>query len=107
MHENCNPDSCPVNARVDALEKEFDRYRDGSTTTHKEMYDRLGRLERDQTGLQTWKDNVDEKLDTIVQWVEAEKNKPNKFLDKLKGNAAWLILSAFLGALLMKLGLSI
>ena len=35
MHDNCN--DCPVNARVDSLAKEFDRYRDGSGKTHKEM----------------------------------------------------------------------
>lgn len=100
MPENC--DNCQVSARVDRMEKEFDRYRDSSSKTHKEMFDRLGQLERSQSGLQTWKDGVDEKLDTIVAWVEAEKDKPNKFLDKLKDNAVWFILAALLGALVGK-----
>lgn len=28
MHENCNPNDCPVSARVDAMKEKFDRYRD-------------------------------------------------------------------------------
>ena len=105
MPENCNPNDCPVTARLEGLEKEFDRYRDNSSKTHKEMFDRLGALERGQTGLQTWKDSVDDKLDTIVEWVEAEKNKPNKLLDKLKENAVWLVLAALLGVVLGRFGL--
>ena len=103
MPENC--EKCQVAARVDALEKEFDRYRDNSSKTHQQMFDRLGSLERSQTSLQTWKDGVDEKLDTIVEWVEAEKNKPNKLLDKLKENAVWLVLAALLGVVLGRFGL--
>ena len=103
MPENC--EKCQVAARVDALEKEFDRYRDNSSKTHRQMFDRLGSLERSQTSLQTWKDGVDEKLDTIVEWVEAEKNKPNKLLDKLKENAVWLILAALIGVVLGRFGL--
>ena len=105
MPENCSPNDCPVSARVDSLEKEFDRYRNNSGKTHQQMFDRLGALERTQTSLQTWRDGVDEKLDTIVEWVEAEKDKPNKLLDKLKENAVWLILAAFLGIVLGKIGL--
>ena len=49
MPENC--EKCQVAARVDALEKEFDRYRDNSSKTHQQMFDRLGSLERSQTSL--------------------------------------------------------
>ena len=105
MPENCNPNDCPVASRVEALKEEFNRYRDNSSKTHQQMYDRLGALERNQTGLQTWKDSVDEKLDTIVEWVEAEKDKPNKLLDKLKENAVWLVLAALLGIVLGRVGL--
>lgn len=34
MPETCNPKECPVSARVDRMEKEFDRYRDSSSKTH-------------------------------------------------------------------------
>ena len=46
MHDNCNPSDCPVSARVDALEREFDRYRGNSSDTHRQMFDRIGALEQ-------------------------------------------------------------
>lgn len=46
MSDSCNPDNCPVNARVDGLEKEFDRYRNASSETHRQMFDRIGRWSR-------------------------------------------------------------
>lgn len=42
MLENCNPNDCPVSARVDALKEEFNTYRANSSATHKEMFQRLG-----------------------------------------------------------------
>lgn len=33
MSENCNPNGCPVNARVDRVDKELDRCRDNSGRT--------------------------------------------------------------------------
>lgn len=98
-------DNCQVAARVNSLEKEFNRYRDNSSKTHGEMYNRIGALERDQTGFQAWKESVDKKLDTIVEWVEAEKDKPNKLLDKLKENGIWMALAALIGVVLAKWGL--
>ena len=46
MPEKCNAGDCPVNARVDALEKEFDRYRGNSTDTHRQMFERISTLEQ-------------------------------------------------------------
>lgn len=103
MPENC--ENCPVSARVDSLEREFDRYRDSSSKTHGEMFERLGKLERDQSGFQEWKKSVDAKLDTIVEWVEGEKNKPNKLMDKLKENGIWMVLAALIGVVLARWGL--
>ncbi len=99
-----NCEHCPVSVRVDGLVKEFDRYRDNSTKTHKEMFDRLGKLEQNQSSFGAGKESVDTKLDTIVEWVEKEKNKPNKLLDKLKENGIWFVLAALLGAALGRFG---
>lgn len=103
MSDNC--DNCPVNARVDSLEKEFDRYRDGSTKTHKEMFERLNALEQDKTALTTRLEGMDAKLDKLVAWREVLDDKPNKLLDKLKESSIWLVLAAVIGVALGRLGL--
>lgn len=105
MHENCNPNDCPVNARVDGLEKEFNRHRDESRQAHERMDDRIKDLEQGRSVLETKLDNIDAKLDKLMAWREVQDDKPNKFLDKLKDNAALLILAAVLGAALVKLGI--
>lgn len=103
MNDNCN--DCPVSTRVDSLEKEFDRYRDGSSKTHREMFDRINALEQDKTALATRLEGMDAKLDKLVAWREEQDNKPNKLLDKLKENSIWMVLAAVLGMLLARWGL--
>lgn len=103
MSENCA--DCPVNARVDSLEKEFDRYRDGSSKTHREMFERLNSLEQARTSLETKLDSIDAQLKKLVDYMETEKDKPNKLLDKLKENSIWLALAAVLGMVLARWGL--
>ena len=103
MSDNCA--DCPVNARVDSLEKEFDRYRDGSSKTHREMFERLNSLEQARTSLETKLDSIDAQLKKLVDYMESEKDKPNKLLDKLKENSIWLALAAVLGMVLARWGL--
>ena len=103
MSDNCS--DCPVNARVESLEKEFDRYRDGSSKTHKEMFERLNALEQDKTALATRLEGMDAKLDKLVSWREIQDDKPNKLLDKLKENSIWFILAAALGMVLARWGM--
>ena len=103
MNENC--ENCPVNARVDSLVKEFDRYRDGSGKTHKEMFERINALEQDKTALATRLEGMDAKLDKLVAWREMQDDKPNKLLDRLKENSIWLVLAAVIGMVLARWGL--
>lgn len=105
MHENCNPDNCPVNARVDRMEKEFDRYRDNSSKTHQEMFHRLNALEKDNIATQNKLDTMDGKLDKLIGRQEEQDDKPNKLIDHLKENAINYIMLAMMGLVLLKMGL--
>lgn len=106
MPENCNPENCPVNARVDRMEKEFDRYRDSSSKTHREIFTQLSDLEKDNSATQTKLDAMDGKLDKLVEWREAQDDKANKLIDHLKENAINYIMLAMMGLVLLKMGLS-
>lgn len=107
MTEKCseNPKDCPTAARVGALEQEFNRYRDNSTKTHKEMFDRIRSLEDDRAGAKEKLDGIDEKLDKLINWREEQVGKPSKLMDKLKENTIWMVLAAILGVVLGRLGL--
>lgn len=96
MHDNCNPNDCPVSARVGALEKEFDRYRGNSSDTHRQMFERISALEQSGATLRTKLDGMDEKLDSITEQVGALMDKPAKRWETLVG----CVLSALAGAFL-------
>lgn len=105
MSENCNPNDCPVASRVDALEKEFDRYRDNSSNTHKQMFDRIGALEQGGAALKTKLDSIDEKLDELSDTMKALVDKPAKRWDGLVDKAIWAVCAAVIAFLLGRIGL--
>jgi len=102
---DCNPRDCPVGARVDSLESEFNRYRSSSSDTHRQMFERIGALEQDRAANSTKLDSIEDKLDTLISWREEQNNKPNRLIDHLKENAINYIMLAMLGLMLLKMGL--
>lgn len=96
MPDKC-PENCLVSARVDALEKEFDRYRGNSSDTHRQMFERIGVLEQSGATLKAKLDSMDEKLDELTVTVKALADKPGKRWETLIG----CILSALAGAFLL------
>ncbi len=96
MPENCNPNDCPVAVRVDALEKEFDRYRGSSGDTHRQMFNRIGALEQNGATVKTKLDSIEEKLDELTATVKALADKPAKRWESLVGYALSALAGAFL-----------
>ena len=96
MPENCNPNDCPVAVRVDALEKEFDRYRGSSGDTHRQMFDRIVALEQNGATVKTKLDSIEEKLDELTATVKALADKPAKRWESLVGYALSALAGAFL-----------
>ena len=94
MPEICSPNDCPVAVRVEALEREFDRYRGNSTDTHRQMFDRIGALEQSGSALRTKLDGMDEKLDALTETANTLAAKPGKRWESLVG----YVLSALAGA---------
>lgn len=105
MHDNCNPNDCPVSARVDVLEKEFDRYRGNSSDTHRQMFDRIGALEQSGATLKTKLDGMDDKLDALTETAQALAAKPAKRWEGLVEKALWAVCAAVIAFLLAKIGL--
>lgn len=81
--DNCNPNDCPVSARVDALKDEFDRYRGNSSETHRQMFERIGALEQSGATLKTKLDGMDDKLDALTESVNGLSSKSGKRWDGL------------------------
>lgn len=105
MPENCNPKDCPVSARVDALKEEFNSYRANSSATHKEMFQRLGDLEKVEAAQEKYFETVNEKLDKLIAWQENQRDKPGKRWDGLVEKAVWAVCAAVIAFLLGRVGL--
>ena len=97
MQENCNPNDCPVSARVEALKDEFDRYRGSSSETHRQMFGRIGALEQGGAALRAKLDSIEEKLDELNAAVKVLADKPAKrwdgLVDKLVYAAALAVMA--------------
>ena len=98
-------ENCPVAGRVDALEKEFDRYRSNSTDTHRQIFDRIGALEQSGATLRTKLDGIDAKLDELTITVKTLADKPGKRWDGLVDKLIWAVAGAVVAFLLAKIGL--
>lgn len=103
MPDNC--ENCKVSARVDALENEFDRYRDGSSKTHQEMFDRMRSLETSNAVQDANYAVISNKLDELTLMVKELTCKPGKRWEGLIDKAIWSVAAAVIAFLLAKVGL--
>lgn len=83
MPDNCKPQECPVNARVESLKEEFDRYRSNSSETHRKMFERIGALEETRAATGEKLDNIETKLDALSEAVAGLSSKSGKRWDGL------------------------
>lgn len=104
MQENCK-ESCPVIGKVESLEKEFDRFRNGASATHKEIYKRVESLEQTYSRVDEKLDGITEKLDSATDMVNKLAQKPAKRWESVVDKVLMLLVGAVIAFLLAKLGL--
>lgn len=95
--ETCKMNDCPVSARMDGLEKEFDRYRSSASETHRQMFERIGALEETRAATGEKLDNIETKLDALAEAVASLSGRSGKrwdtLVDKLIYAAALAVVS--------------
>ena len=103
MPETCNLNDCPVSVRVDALKEEFNRA--SAFSTHREMFQRLGQLEKAEAAQEKHFETVNEKLDKLIEWQENQLDKPARRWDGIVEKAIWAVCAAVIAFLLGRVGL--
>lgn len=83
----CTPRDCPLVPRVEALEGENKRH----TETHKEIFQRLNTLEKNDAV----QDTILKRLDEIAEKVNALEAKPAKRWEHLVGTLISTLVGAF------------
>lgn len=93
MHETCDNGNCPLEPRVEALEKSNDQH----SNTHREIFRRLNDVERDNAVSAAQYKTITDTLGEIKATVDALAAKPGKRWETLVG----CVLSALAGAFLL------
>ena len=101
MPENCNPNDCPLEPRVSALERANEQH----SKTHREIFSRLNGVERDNAVQDAHYKAIDAKLDELTVMVKALADKPARRWDSLVEKALWAVCAAVIAFLLGRVGL--
>ena len=100
MPEKC-ADNCPLASRVESLE----RINEQHSSTHREIFGRLGALETLSAVQENKLDIIMTKLDTIDEKLGALEAKPGKRWESIVEKAIWAVAAAMIAFLLARIGL--
>ena len=101
MPEKCT-ESCP---HLDKLAQEVQSFRDQNSDTHKEIFQRLNKLEQGEAAQNVQYSNIMLKLDELTKKVEALEAKPAKRWDKLLETVLVAVVTGVVAYLLGRAGL--
>lgn len=108
MGEKCIIDpsrDCLGLAKAEMLEKQVDEYRRQARETHSQLFNRIRDLEKADAARNEQYKQIMEKLDQLLEWQNAQQNKPQAFVDDIKGKVVWAVLAAIIAFILGRIGL--
>lgn len=90
--DNCNPNNCPLEPRVEALERANEQH----SKTHRELFQRMNEVERDNAVQAAQYKAITDTLEEIKSTVNTLAAKPGKRWESLVGYALSALAGAFL-----------
>lgn len=105
MVEVCDPKNCLCKERVEQLDKDLEKYIERSRETHKDMYDRLRKLEAIDKARDEQYETITHKLDELIEWKHRELERPQKRWNDMVDKVIWAVLAAIIAFFLGRVGL--
>ena len=96
---------CVSLERVEALEYQFREQREKSSATHKEFYNRIRELEKQNSVRDVQYKAIMEKLDCLTRTVNEIKDKSGRRWDMVVDKAIWAAVAAVIAFVLGRMGL--
>ena len=96
---------CVSLERVEALEYQFREQREKSSATHKEFYNRLRELEKQNSVRDVQYKAIMEKLDCLTRPVNEIQDKSGRRWDMVVDKAIWAAIAAVIAFVLGRIGL--
>lgn len=101
MPETKCQDACPLVNRVEALEEANKQH----SSTHREIFNRLNAVERDNAVQEAHYKAIDAKLDELTVMVKELSGKAGKRWESIVDKALWAVCAAVIAFLLGRVGL--
>lgn len=101
MPDNKCAEACPLTSRVEALERANEQH----SNTHREIFNRLNSVERDNAVQDAHYRAIDAKLDELTIMVKDLSGKAGKRWESMVDKALWAVCAAVIAFLLGRLGL--
>ena len=102
---DCTPECSAKLADLEARLRRLEEAEHKHVEFRREYYnDRESRIRRDAQ-LDGKITGMDEKLDKLLSWQEAQQKKPGKLIDGLVEKLIWAVLAAFIGFVFGQIGL--
>lgn len=99
--DNCNPNNCPLEPRVEALERANEQH----SETHRELFQRMNKVERDNAVSAAQYKTITDTLVEIKATVDALAAKSGKRWESLVEKALWAVVAAVIAFMLGRVGL--
>ena len=101
MPENKCAEACPLIPRVEALERANEQH----SSTHREIFNRLNSVERDNAVQDAHYRAIDAKLDELTIMVKELSGRAGKRWEGLVEKALWAVAAAVIAFVLGRVGL--
>lgn len=102
MPDKCtDPRDCPLISRVESLERANEQH----SATHREIFNRMNAVEKDNAVQDAHYRAITGKLDEIGATVKALADKPGKRWESIVEKAVWAFCAAVIAFLLGRVGL--
>ncbi len=103
MPEKCtdNPRDCPMSARIEALERANEQH----GKTHREIFEQMHKVDRDNAVQDAHYKTISKKLDEISATVKTMADKPGKRWESMVEKAIWAVCAAVIAWFLARMGL--
>jgi len=99
--EKCN-EPCP---ELERLSSRLNELQAQNSDTHKEIFTRMNKLERQEAVQEVQYSTILEKLDSLTGKVDALEAKPGKRWEAIVEKAVWAVCAAVIAFLLARIGL--
>lgn len=100
----CDVSNCALYEKVEQMERQAIEARKAASITHREMFERIRKLEDDRTEIKTHYEHIETEITGIRKSLDDIKNRSGKRWDGLVDKVLYLVVGAVVAYAMTRLG---